>query len=66
MASMYTDVSESGEFLSNIDADQLLSPLSRDDLHASLETFIFRSVMLWIKHKKEERTGTGGYTRAYR
>ena len=55
MASMYTDVSESGEFLSNIDADQLLSPLSRDDLHASLETFIFKSVMLLIKHKKEER-----------
>ena len=46
MASMYTDVSESGEFLSNIDADQLLSPLSRDGLHASLETFTFKSVML--------------------
>ena len=40
MASMYTDVGESEEFLSNIDADQLLSLLSRDDLNAPSETFI--------------------------
>ena len=40
MASMYTDVSESEEFLSNIDADLLLSLLSRDDLNAPSETFI--------------------------
>ena len=55
MASMYTNVSGSQEFLSNIDADQLLSFLSRDDLNAPSETFIFKSVMQWIKHKKEER-----------
>ena len=55
MASMYTDVSESEEFLSNIDADQLLSLLSRDDLNAPSETLIFKSVLQWIKHKKEER-----------
>ena len=55
MASMYTDASESEEFLSNIDADQLLSLLSRDDLNAHSETFIFKSVLQWIKHKKEER-----------
>ena len=55
MASMYTDVSESEEFLSNIDADQLLSLLGRDDLNATSETFVFKSVMQWIKHKKEER-----------
>ena len=55
MASMYTDVSESEEFLSNIDADQLLSLLGRDDLNAPSETFVFKSVMQWIKHKKEER-----------
>ena len=55
MASMYTDVGESEEFLSNIDADQLLSLLGRDDLNAPSETFVFKSVMQWIKHKKEER-----------
>ena len=55
MASMYTDVGESEEFLSNIDADQLLSLLGRDDLNATSETFVFKSVMQWIKHKKEER-----------
>ena len=55
MASMYTDVGESEEFLSNIDADQLLSLLSQDDLNAPSETFVFKSVLEWIKHKKEER-----------
>ena len=55
MASMYTDVSESREFLSNINADQLLSLLDRDDFNVPSETFVFISVMQWIKHKKEER-----------
>ena len=55
MASMYVDVCESEEFLSNIGADQLFSLLSRDDLSAPSETFVFKSVMQWIKHKKEER-----------
>ena len=55
MASMYVDVCESGEFLSNVSANQLSSLLSRDDLNAPSETFIFKSVMQWIKHKKEER-----------
>ena len=55
MASMYVDVCESEEFLSNVGEDQLLSLLSRDDLSAPSETFIFKSVMQWIKHKKEER-----------
>ena len=55
MASMYVDVCESKEFLSNVDADQLFSLLSRDALNAPSETFIFKSVMQWIKHKKEER-----------
>ena len=55
MASMYVDVCESEEFLSNVDADQLFSLLSRDALNAPSETFIFKSVMQWIKHKKEER-----------
>jgi len=55
MASMYVDVCESEEFLSNVGANQLFSLLSRDDLNAPSETFVFKSVMQWIKHKKEER-----------
>ena len=55
MAKMYKDVCESEEFLAHIGGDQLLSLLSRDDLNAHSETFVFKSVMQWIKHKKEER-----------
>ena len=56
MALKFKDVCESEEFLNHIDADQLFSLLSRHDLAAALsETFVFRSVMQWIKHKKEER-----------
>ena len=55
IASMFTDVCENDEFLANISADQLLSLLSRDDLSAPSETFVFKSVMQWIKHKKVER-----------
>ncbi|XP_027044847.1 kelch-like protein 3 [Pocillopora damicornis] len=55
IAKMYKDVCESEEFLTYIEVDQLFSLLSRDDLSAPTETFIFKSVMQWIKHKKEER-----------
>ena len=55
MASMYKDICESKEFLSHIDADQLSNILSRDDLSAPTENFVFKSVMQWIKFKKEER-----------
>ena len=55
MASMFKDICESEEFLSNVGADQLVSLLSRDDLSAPSETFVFKSVMQWIKHKKRER-----------
>ena len=55
IAKMYKDVCESEEFLAHIHADQLLSLLRRDDLNAPTETFIFKSVVQWIKHKKEER-----------
>ena len=57
MASMYKDICENEEFLSHINADQLLSLLSRDDLNAPTENFVFKSVMQWIKYKKEERMG---------
>ena len=55
VASMFKDICESEEFLTHIDADQLSSLLSRDDLSAPSETFVFKSVMQWIKYKKEER-----------
>ena len=55
MASMYKDVCGNEEFLSHIDANQYSSLLDRDDLSAPSETFVFKSVMQWIKHKKEER-----------
>ena len=55
MASRYKDVCESEEFLSSIDADQLLNLVLRDDLISPSETFVFKSVMQWIKYKKEER-----------
>ena len=52
---MYKELCESEDFLSHIDANQYSSLLSRDDLSAPSETFVFKSVMQWIKHKKEER-----------
>ena len=55
MASMFKDICESEEFLTHIGADQLFTLLGRDDLSAPSETFVFKSVMQWIKHKKEER-----------
>ncbi|KAL9986282.1 hypothetical protein ACROYT_G000404 [Oculina patagonica] len=55
MALNYKDVCESEEFLTHIGADQLLSLLSRDDLSAPSETFVFKSVMQWIKYKQKKR-----------
>ena len=55
MASKFMDVCENQEFLTHIGADQLFSILSRDDLRAPSETSVFKSVMQWIKQKKEER-----------
>ena len=55
MAYIYKEICESEEFLSRVDADQYTRLLSRDDLSAPSETFVFKSVMQWIKHKKEER-----------
>ena len=55
VAKMFTDVCERREFLTHIGGNQLDSLLSRDDLNAPSETFVFKSVMQWIKHKKKER-----------
>ena len=60
MALMYKDVSESEEFLSYISADQFIGLLNRDDLSAPSEAFVFKSVMQWIKYKKEERFAVAG------
>ena len=60
VAKMYKDVCESKEFLTHIGGHQLVSLLSRDDLSAPSETFVFKSVMQWIKHKKEERMAVAG------
>ena len=54
-AYIYKEICESEEFLSHVDADQYTRLLNRDDLSAPSETFVFKSVMQWIKHKKEER-----------
>ena len=55
LASKFKDFSESEDFLTHLGGDELFSLLSRDDLSAPSETFVFKSVMQWIKHKKEER-----------
>jgi len=55
MASMYNEVCESDEFLYSVNADQLSSLLSRDDLIAPSENCVFKSVMQWIEYKKENR-----------
>ncbi|XP_068736670.1 kelch-like protein 3 [Montipora capricornis] len=57
MALTYKEICGRDEFLSHFDADQLSSLLSRDDLNAPSENFVFKSVMQWIKYKKEERMG---------
>ena len=55
MAPIYQEICESEEFLSHFSANELFSLLNREDLNAPSETFVFESVMQWIKHKKEER-----------
>ena len=55
MASMYKDICEKDEFLSDMNADILSALLCQDDLRAPSENFVFKSVMQWIKYRKEER-----------
>ena len=55
MASMYKEICEKEEFLSCMNADLLSALLCRDDLRAPSENFVFKSVMQWIKYRKEER-----------
>ena len=55
MASMYKDICERKEFLSDMNANVLSDLLCRDDLNAPSENFVFKSVMQWIKYREEER-----------
>ena len=57
LALMFKDIGDCEEFLSHIDADQLEKLLKRDDLNAPSESFVFKSVIEWIKYKKGERMG---------
>ena len=59
MAPMYKDICEKEEFLSDMNADVLSALLRRDDLSAPSENFVFKSVMQWIKYRKEERMKVG-------
>ena len=55
MASVYKEICESEEFFCHVDADQYTRLICRDDLSALSETFVLKSVMQWIRYKKEER-----------
>ena len=55
MASMYKEICVEEEFLSDMNADVLSALLSRDDLRAPSENFVLKSVVQWIKYRKEER-----------
>ena len=50
MAYIYKEICESEDFLSHVDADQYTRLLSRNDLSAPSETFVFKSVMLRIQY----------------
>ena len=55
MAPIYEEICGKEEFLSHMNADVLSALLCRDDLRAPSENFVFKSVMQWIKYRKEER-----------
>ena len=59
MASMYKDICEKKEFLSDMNVDVLSVLLSRDDLRTPSKNFVFKSVMQWIKYRKGERLDVG-------
>ena len=55
MALIFKEISETGGFLEYIDHSHLLKLLQRNDLTAPSETFVFKVVIKWIFHDKEER-----------
>lgn len=48
-------ICEEEGFMENITADELLLLLSRNDLSVPSETFLFTTVITWIKYNQEER-----------
>ena len=60
MALMYKEICEKEEFCSDMNADVLSALLCRDDLSAPSENFVFKSVIQWIKYRKEERMDVAG------
>ena len=59
MRSMYREICEKEEFLSDMNVDVLSALLCRDDLRTPSENFVFKSVMQWIKYRKAERLDLG-------
>ncbi|XP_015780514.1 PREDICTED: kelch-like protein 6 [Acropora digitifera] len=59
MASMYKNICEKKEFLSDMNVYVLSALLFRDDLRTPSENFVFKSVMQWIKYRKGERLDVG-------
>ena len=55
MAAVFKELSEAEEFPEFLSVGQLLKLLQRNNLTAPSETFVFRSVVNWIYHNKEER-----------
>jgi len=60
LALMYKEICEKEEFCSDMSADVLSALLCRDDLSAPSENFVFKSVIQWIKYRKEERMDVAG------
>lgn len=55
LALKFGDVCEKDGFMESVTADELQLLLSRNDLSVPSETFLFTTVIAWIKYDKEER-----------
>ena len=55
LALKFGEICEDKAFIMNITADELLLLLSRNDLSVPSETFLFKSVIAWIKFDEENR-----------
>ena len=55
LALKFGEICEEDGFKENITADELLVLLSRNDLSVPSETFLFKTMIAWIKYDKEER-----------
>ena len=55
LALKFGEICEEKAFMENITSDELLLLLSRNDLSVPSETFLFQTVIAWIKFDKAER-----------